>query len=156
VSVIASFYVVARERLIGLAAVVGSGDEAGRPRQLAYHAAAGARREIDRDEFLWSGNVMVDLLDYLTRRGLPLLDSELNAYFTEVDVPYVVVFTAAHKRLLPGLDPAAYTPEDMREAMRGLGLDAEEAEYAVTDGLTVLRAGIAGLADDELLMVQVG
>jgi hypothetical protein len=84
---------------------------------------------------------------------LPLFDSELNAYFNEADGPCVVVLTPTHKRLMSRLDPAAYTPEDMREAMKGLELDVEEAEYAATGGLTVLRSGIASLADDEVLMV---
>lgn len=155
-SVIASFYVIARERLIGLAAAAATNNEAGRPQTLAYDAADEARREIDPDEFLWSGNVMLDLLAYLAKRGLPLFDSELNAYFNKAGGPYVVVLTPAHKRLLPQLDPAAYTPDDMREAMKELELDAEEAEYAATDGLAVLRSGIASLADDELLMVTTG
>jgi hypothetical protein len=154
VSVIASFHVVARERLVGLAAGAATNDEPGRLRPLAEDASREARREIDSDEFLWSGNVMTDLLDYLAGRGLPLFDSELNAYFDGAE--YVVVLTPAHKRLLSRLDPAAYPPEDMREAMKGLELDAEEAGYAVTDGLAVLRSGIAGLADDEVLMVTVG
>ena len=99
---------------------------------------------------------MIDLLAYLAKRGLPLLDSELNAYFNEARGPYVVVLTPAHKQLLPRLDPAAYTPDDMWEAMKELELDAEEAAYAATDGLAVLRSGIASLADDELLMVTMG
>lgn len=155
-SVIASFYVVSREQLIGLAVAAAANDEAGRSRPLAYAAVGEARRVIGPGEFLWSGSVMTDLLDYLAGRGLPLFDSELNAYFNEADGPYVAVLTPAHKQLLSRLDPVAYTPEDMREAMKGLELDAEEAEYAATDGLTVLHSGVAGLADDEVLVVTMG
>jgi hypothetical protein len=44
----------------------------------------------------------------------------------------------------------------MCEAMKGFEFDAEEAGYAFTEGLNVLRASVAALAHDEVLIIHIG
>jgi hypothetical protein len=51
------------------------------------------------------------------------------------------------------LDPAAYEPADLLD---DLGLDDEESRYAMEDTLTLLSKTITALADDELLLLNIG
>src|SRR5262245_9019133 len=99
-------------------------------------------REIDPDEFPYSGYLMMDTLLFLERHSIPITHSELDAKYDDNNVPLVTILTAEQRRLLPDLDPARFSLADMRQALEDYDLADDEIIESITDALNVLRNGI--------------
>ncbi|MET7666950.1 hypothetical protein [Micromonospora luteifusca] len=67
-----------------------------------------------------------------------------------------MLITPAQKRLLDQLDPARHREEELAAHFDEMGMDFEESGTAGLDGLTLLRDNIAGLRDDQVLLLHVG
>jgi hypothetical protein len=143
VSAIASFYVVHRDLLV---------HEDMPTARLARQFG----REIDPDEFPYSGYLMMDMLFFLEERGIPITRSELDAKYDDSNTPLVTILTAEHRALLPDLDPVRFSLAEMREALEEYDLADDEIVESVSDALTVLRNGITNLAEDDVLVVLIG
>lgn len=137
-SMIASFYQVERARL----------DE-------AVAAGAGAVEDFlaEQDEipdaFNWSGYVMLFAMHHLAEaHGVPVTDASLDG-----DSTYV--FGLEHQHLVPLLNPDRFERAQLRNALRSLSLDFEEAGMAAIDAITALRDQLAALTSDRALVVSV-
>jgi hypothetical protein len=108
----------------------------------------------DGDLFPWSGYCMLDLLSYLTKRGISLTDAGYDNVVTAIETT-AAVLGLVHRPLLSRLDPAAFTSAELIESMAEFAFDAEEAVMAATDGLNSLRAGIDALGEGDLLIITV-
>jgi hypothetical protein len=142
-SAIASFYVVHRDLLA-------------HERMPVARLAAEFGRVIDSDEFPYSGYLMMDIMLFLEEREIPITHTEMEIEYGGEDTPMVIVLTSEHRPLLPDLDPATLTLDDMRKAMEEYDFNDDEIVEAVTDALNVLRNGITNLADDEALIITIG
>jgi hypothetical protein len=114
-------------------------------------------REVAKDDFPYSGYLMMDMLFYLDGRGIPITDSVLDVKYDGSDGPLVEILTTEHRSLLPDLDPARFSLADVREALEDYDdLDDDEIAESFTDTLNFLRARITDLAPDEALVILIG
>jgi hypothetical protein len=149
VSSIASLYIV---KTSDLPAIVSAASSA-----RAWEAVHQFGEEID-EEYGWSGNVMLNVLESLDALNIllegPGLREASEAINTDYD--YTTLIASDAKAFLDRLDPAAYEPGDLLDGPIELGLDDEEARYAMEETLSLLRDTIARLADDEVLLLHIG
>ncbi len=133
----------------------------------AVVSAAGSAHAVDAvhqfgteigEEYGWSGYVMLNILESLETVNVSLEDSGLRdaAEIINADGDHTLLITSDAKVLLGRLDPAAYEPADLLGGPIELELDDEEARYAMEETLSLLRDSIAGLADDEVLLLRIG
>ncbi|GGN22381.1 hypothetical protein FHR83_005547 [Actinoplanes campanulatus] len=107
------------------------------------------------EEYGWSGYVMLNILDNLDVT-LENPDLHESAEAISADFGHTTLITSNAKEFLDRLDPAAHEIDDLLDGPIDLQLDAEESRHAVEDTLSLLREAIAGLADDELLLLTIG
>lgn len=135
-----------------LSAIVSAADSA-RAGEVVHQFGA----EID-EEYGWSGYVMLNVLKSLETRnillegpGLQETSEAMNAHHDHTSL-----ITSDAKALLHHLDPTAYEPADLLDGPIELELDDEQVRYAMEETLSLLRDSIAGLSDDEVLLVHIG
>jgi hypothetical protein len=166
VSVIASLYVLDRERVVELASLVAPESRWARltrfragpdPSPAFFSALAEYARPV-RPGYEWSGYCMLALLDYLQRRGVRLRRSGLNAESSVINRVYAetVLLTPAHQRYLEEIAPAAHREDELRSYLASKRLGFEEAGMAAMDGLLLLHEALSGLQPDEVLLLNVG
>ena len=109
-------------------------------------------------EYGWSGYVLLNVLDSLETMNVPLEEPGLHGASEAINVSYAdtVLIGSSAKAFLDRLVPAAHRPGDLLDGPIELELDDEEARYAIEETLLLLRDAIAGLSDDELLLVHIG
>lgn len=145
-SAIASFYVIDGTT----AAEIASAD--GPERAYAVLVSDGLR--LDGEMFPWSGYCLLELLDYLEERGLPVFGAGHQDVLSAV--PGAVTVLARDQSLQARLDPAAFAVDELAESMSEFEFDADEAVRAAIDGLNSLSIGLGTLAEDQLLVVVIG
>ena len=145
-SAIAWFYVIDRAAAGEIAATVDP--------DAAYEILRTRGRSLDNDLFLWSGYCMVDLLDFLTSRGISAAAGEPDVSGALPVLAFA--FGPADRQLRTRFDPESFTSEELTESMAAFEFDATEAVFAATDGLNALRIGIEALGEDDLLVITVG
>jgi hypothetical protein len=150
VSSLVSLYVVKISELPAIVSAAGS---------------ARAREAINRygktpdEEYGWSGYVMLNVLDSLDDLNVRLESPGLQEASEAInaDCGYTTLISSDAKSHLDRLDPAAYEPGDLLDGPTDLELDdEEEARYAMTETLSLLRDTIARLSEDELLLLHIG
>ncbi|PWK47048.1 hypothetical protein [Actinoplanes xinjiangensis] len=148
-SSIASLHVI---KVSDLPAIVGA---AGSARTGEAVRQFGAEQD---QEYHWSGNVMLEVLNSLDALGIRLEAAGLRdeSEAINADFDYTVLITSDAKAFLDRLDPAAHDPGESFVGLAGLRLDEEEAGYALEDTLLLLRDTIARLSDDEVLLLNIG
>ncbi|WP_030443704.1 hypothetical protein [Actinoplanes subtropicus] len=148
-SSIVSFYIVSRGDLPAIVGAAGSAR--------AWEAIEQFGVEIG-EEFDWSGYVMLNVVARLEASGIVLASPSLReaAEAINADCDYITLIANDAQTFLDRLGPAAFGPSDLLEGPIDLGLDDEEAGYAITDALTVLRDGIARLSGDDVLLLHIG
>jgi hypothetical protein len=134
-----------------LPAIVGAGPE-------RVHETIEELSREPGDDYGWSGYVMVNVLDGLDALDISLESAALHEASEAINAHYdlTVLISSDAKAFLDRLDPAAYEPADLLDGPIELELDDEEAGYALTETLSLLRDTIAGLADDEVLLLHIG
>ncbi|GIE33702.1 hypothetical protein Ait01nite_067470 [Actinoplanes italicus] len=147
-SAIASLHIV---KAADLPEIVGAAGEG-----LAYEAIDRVGRA-NGDDYAWSGHVMLNVLTSLDELDIMLASPSLQEASDAINADYdgVTLIDSSAKAFLDRLEPAAYRPADLVD-LAELGLDDEETGYAMEDTLTLLRDTIAGLADDEVLLLHIG
>ena len=103
----------------------------------------------------WSGWVMIEALDFLRIRGVPLLSLPLRAEelaLSEVTESTWLVITPDAHRHLDQFDPEAYTDSELEY----LAEEGEASFEPTRDALAMLHDGVASLADDQILLLTVG
>jgi hypothetical protein len=132
--------------------------------EIVSAAADGLTHEaIDRvgqetgDDYAWSGYVTLNVLTSLDELDVMLASPGLQEASDAINADYddVTLIDSGAKAFLDRLDPAGYEPADLAD-LDELGLDAEETRHAMDDTLSLLRDTIAGLADDEVLLLHIG
>jgi hypothetical protein len=148
VSAIASLHIVKAADLPELVSAAGEG--------LARDVRDRVGRETG-DDYAWSGYVMLNVLTSLDELDIALASPSLQEASDAINAGYddVTLIDSGAKAFLDRLDPATYQPADLVD-LADLGLDDEETGYAMEDTLTLLRDTIAGLADDEVLLLHIG
>ncbi|MEU8181570.1 hypothetical protein AB0B85_10505 [Micromonospora sp. NPDC049044] len=109
-------------------------------------------------EYDWSGYCLLYVLTYLEERGVDLQLSEFDAESEAINSVHglTVLITPAHRRFLAQLDPGGHRAEELSAHFEEMGMDFEESGTAGLDGLTLLRDSIAGLRDDQVLLLHLG
>ncbi|GGM85642.1 hypothetical protein ACFFX1_29690 [Dactylosporangium sucinum] len=148
-SSIASLYLVETSDLPAIVSAAG----AGRARAPVHRFA----RELD-EEYRWSGHVMLNVLENLEALSVLLESPGLRAASEAVNEDYdnTTLIASDAKAFLDRLDPARYEPGALLAGPIELGLDDEEARYAMEETLSLLRDTIARLSDDEVLLLHIG
>jgi len=112
------------------------------------------------DEYGWSGYCMLYLLEYLDERGAYLGAPELDADTESLSelLSYAVLISAEQKSFLPDLDPANHSLEEIAAYFddMGYGFEDEELTAAIDESMAVLSDSIAGLDEDEVLLIVIG
>lgn len=114
-------------------------------------------KELD-EEYGWSGYVMLNILENLDTLNVQLEGPGLReaSEAINVDYDYTTLIASDAKAFLERLDPAAYDPGDLLDGAIELELDDEEARHAMEETLSLLRAVIASLSDNEVLLLHIG
>ncbi|MEU7752847.1 hypothetical protein [Micromonospora sp. NPDC049171] len=149
-SAIASLTLVPRDSITELASLARTS-----PSSLHSYLAEHGREA--RQTYDWSGYCMLYVLTYLDERGIDLEPSEFNAESEAINSAYgyTTLITPA-PRLVDQLDPGAHREADLVAHFEEMGLDFEESGAAGLDTLRVLRDSIAELADDQVLVLNIG
>jgi hypothetical protein len=108
--------------------------------------------------FEWSGYALMDLMFLLEETGTPLGEAEYRAETEAVNAAYDLTYliTSADKRHLTALDPAQLDRAAAARFFGGDGGGFEEMQQAIDDGLILLHRLIAGLHDNEVLVLHIG
>ncbi|MCO8274293.1 hypothetical protein M1L60_27200 [Actinoplanes sp. TRM 88003] len=114
--------------------------------------------EMPTRHYDWSGYVMVNVLDSLDELGVELESPRLaeESAAINADFDYTTLITDDAKVYLDRLDPGGYEPGDLLDGPIELGLDGDEARAAMVETLASLGSIIAGLADDDVLLLHIG
>src|SRR5690349_17578863 len=67
-------------------------------------------RGLAKDDFPYSGYLLMDMLGFLEDRGIPVTRSVLDVKYDGTGGPVVEILTTEHRSLLPDLDPARFGP----------------------------------------------
>jgi hypothetical protein len=133
-----------------LAAVVSAGPDG------VHRAIKESSRTVG--DYGWSGYVMMNVLDSLDAMDISLESPALHEASEAINAHYdfTVLIAGDAKAFLDRLDPAAYEAADLLDGPIELALDDEEAGYAMTETLSLLRDTISGLTGDEVLLLHIG
>jgi hypothetical protein len=124
---------------------------------LAGSGAAPDELEL-RDVFHWSGYFMLYLLLFLEEQEVPVSESrydDLLSLASDQDtVRYLL--TSEHQAHLARLEFAAFDLAAFDEYLDEMGGTFEEAPIAVEETLALLREQVAGLREDQALLIEIG
>jgi hypothetical protein len=149
VSSIASLHVLKAGDLPAVVSAAGSGRAGEAVRRLGRRYG---------EEYGWSGYVMLNVVDSLDALDMSLESPALRAASDAInqDHDHTTLISSDARAFLDRLDPVAYEPGELLDGPVELGLDDEEAHDAMGQTLSLLRDAIAGLSDDEVLVLHVG
>ena len=145
-SFLASFYVVAKERVPALTAEPSLHDEL---REVGW----------ELPDFEWSGYAFAVLLSYLDDKGVAMRSEfdSVSLALTEAQGASTIIFTPAHKSYLPELAPEKHSEDELRQFSAEFGWsDDPGAVDAMRAALETLRHHIGALDDSSVLILIVG
>lgn len=106
----------------------------------------------------WSGYCMLRVLTYLEDRDVDLESAEFAAEAVAISEAYglISLITTGNEELLRQLDPAGHVAAELADHFTEMGLEFEESGQAGLDGLALLHDSLAGLGEDEVLLLHIG
>jgi hypothetical protein len=113
------------------------------------------------EDYGWSGNVYLALLEYLEEKGIELMKSayyEISEFISAARESTCFIFTKEHKlKYLEKLDPSNFDETELKDYCNSyFETDETDAGQAMLDAIKLLQTNLQKITEDSVIIFEIG